>query len=162
MRKELALSAMLIALATGAQAQNLVTMGTVGVWDIMVDPVVGNGCLIMASFEDGSDVRIGFDAENEAGYVLALNHGWDGVVEDQIYTVTLDVDGSQYEGEGTGTVIDGKPGVDIAFEDVEFLMDVASKNTLSLINHGETVMAIDLKDSAAALVEAIACQEKQG
>jgi hypothetical protein len=41
-------------------------------------------------------------------------------------------------------------------------MDVAMRQTLTLINESGPVMSIDLTDSAAALEEAIACQENQG
>ena len=161
MIKSLALSALGLLACASAQAQSLVTMETVGVWDIAVDPSIGNGCLLHASFDDGSDVRIGFDVSNDGGYLVALNDGWEGIEEGTIYPVGLDVDGNAYEGEGTGITIGGKPGVDIAFEDAEFLIDVARHNVLTLSHAGDDVMAIELKDSAAAIMKVIECQEKQ-
>lgn len=148
-------------LLTGpAMAQDLVSVGQVGVWEILQDPTVGNGCLINAAFEDGSDVRIGFDAESGGGYLLAQNEAWQGIEEGATYPITLDVDGATYEGQAVGIMINGMPGADIAFDSAEFLMDVATKNTLTLINENGPVMAIDLTDSYAALEQAIACQEE--
>lgn len=143
-------------------AQDLVTYDTVGVWDILVDPTIANGCLINAVFEDGSDVRIGFDNEAGTGYLLAMNTAWDGIEEGTEYPITIDVDGSSYQGHGTGIYIDDMPGVDIVFDTVDFLMDVATKQTLTLSNESGPVMSIDLTDSHAALEAAIACQEAQG
>jgi hypothetical protein len=150
------------ALALPALAQDLVSVGQVGVWDILVDPTNGNGCLINAVFEDGSDVRIGFDPSAGTGYLLAMNEAWQGIEEGTSYPIQMDVDGQLYDGEAVGLYIDGMPGADIVFDSVDFLMDVAMRQTLTLINESGPVMSIDLTDSAAALEEAIACQENQG
>lgn len=138
------------------------TYDTVGVWDILVDPTVGNGCLINAVFEDGSDVRVGFAPDTGYGYILALNDGWEGVEDDVMYPVSMDVDGAIYEGEGKGIHIDGLPGVDIEFDSADFLMDVATKQTLTLSTEAGEIMSIDLTDSLRALEAAIACQDAQG
>ena len=145
-----------------ALAQDLVTYETVGVWDILIDPTIGNGCLINATFEDGSDVRIGFAPDTGFGYLLALNDGWEDVEDDVMYPVSMDVDGAVYEGEGKGIHIDGLPGVDIEFDSADFLMDVATKQTLTLSTDAGEIMSIDLTDTLRALEEAIACQEAQG
>lgn len=145
-----------------ATAQTLMTYDTVGVWDVLVDPTIGNGCLINAEFEDGSDVRIGFAPDTGYGYILALNDGWEGVEDDVMYPVSMDVDGSVYEGEGKGIHIDGLPGVDIEFDSADFLLDVATKQTLTLFTEAGEIMSIDLTDTLVALESAIACQEAQG
>ncbi len=161
MRSPKVAAMVLAALVTGpAMAQDLVSVGQVGVWEIFQDPTIGNGCLINAEFEDGSDVRIGFDAESGGGYLLAQNDAWQGIEEGKTYPITLDVDGATYDGEAVGIMIDDKPGADIAFDSIDFLMDVATKHTLTLINENGPVMAIDLTDSFAALEQAIACQEE--
>ncbi|WP_199489463.1 hypothetical protein [Pseudotabrizicola alkalilacus] len=145
-----------------ATAQTLMTYDTVGVWDVLVDPTIGNGCLINAEFEDGSDVRIGFAPDTGYGYILALNDGWEGVEDDVMYPVSMDVDGSVYEGEGKGIHIDNLPGVDIEFDSADFLLDVATKQTLTLSTEAGEIMSIDLTDTLRALESAIACQEAQG
>lgn len=148
-------------LGTPVLAQDLVSYSSVGVWEILVDPTIGNGCLINAVFEDGSDVRIGFDPSGGSGYLLAMNEAWGGIVEGQSYPIAMDVDGQVYNGEGVGIYINDMPGVDIVFDNVDFLMDVAAKQTLTLANEDGPVMTIDLTDTSAALAEAIACQEAQ-
>lgn len=149
-------------IAMPATAQDLVSLGQVGVWDILVDPTIGNGCLINAVFEDGSDVRIGFDPDGGTGYLLAMNEAWQGIEEGKSYPIQMDVDGQLYDGVAVGLYIDGMPGADIPFGSVDFLMDVAMRQTLTLINESGPVMSIDLTDSAAALEEAIICQQNQG
>lgn len=152
-----------LSLSIPAAAQDeLVTYDTVGVWDILVDPTVDNGCLINAVFEDGSDVRIGFENKGASGYLLAMNEAWDGIEDGTEYPIKIDVDGSAYEGTGTGIHINDLPGVDISFDTADLLLDIATKNTLTLSNDSGPVMAIDLADSHAALEAAIACQDAQG
>lgn len=154
-------SAALMAFSSAGLAQDLVTYDTIGVWDVLVDPTVGNGCLINAVFEDGSDVRIGFAPDTGFGYILAMNQAWDGIEEGTMYPISMDVDGSVYNGEGKGIFINDMPGVDIEFDSADFLLDVATKQTLTLSNEAGPVMSIDLTDSLAALDAAIACQEAQ-
>ncbi len=159
---KMAVLASVLAAPMPALGQDLVSVGQVGVWDILVDPTIGNGCLINAVFEDGSDVRIGFDPAAGTGYLLAMNEAWQGIEEGMRYPIQMDVDGQLYDGEAIGLYIDGMPGADIPFDSIDFLMDVAMRQTLTLINESGPVMSIDLTDSAAALEEAIACQENQG
>jgi len=155
------LMAALFVVPCAGMAQDLVKVETVGVWDVLVDPTIGNGCLINAEFEDGSDVRIGFDPENGNGYLMAMNAAWGDIEDDKTYPVSFDVDGQVYNGEGKGLHLDGLPGVDIAFDSGDFLMDIAQKQTLTLSNEAGEVMAIDLTDSYAALEAAVACQQNQ-
>lgn len=160
---KIGIAAVVVALGAGmAVAQDLVTVGEVGAWTIYVDPTVGNGCLINAVFEDGSDVRIGFDAAAGTGYMIAANAAWAGIEEGTEYPIGLDLDGEVYEGKGVGIVLDDVPGVDIPFDTIDFLMDVAAKQTLTLSNEDGPVMSIDLTDSDTALQQAIDCQANQG
>lgn len=149
------------AFALPVAAEDLVKWDEAGGWDVLIDPTVGNGCLISSEFEDGSTVRIGIDAEKDEGYVMALNVAWGEIVEGQTYPVTFDLDGEAYEGEAKGTWLNGTPGVDIAFDSEDFILDLAQKNTMALSHDGEEVMSIDLSGSFEGLEEAIACQEAQ-
>jgi hypothetical protein len=154
-------AAALVLLSGAAVAQDLVKVESVGVWDVLVDPTIGDGCLINAEFEDGSDVRIGFDPEKGNGYLMAMNQAWGDIEDDKTYPISFDVDGSVYNGEGKGVHLDGVPGVDIAFDSGDFLMDIAKKQTLSLSSESGEVMSIDLTDSFAALEAAVNCQQNQ-
>ncbi|WP_022703281.1 hypothetical protein [Pseudorhodobacter ferrugineus] len=152
----------LTALTLPAAAQDLIKWGEAGGWDVLVDPTVGNGCLISSEFEDGSVVRVGIDAEKGEGYVMAFNAAWGEIVEGDTYPITFDLDGEKYEGQATGIWLDDAPGIDIAFDSEEFVMDLAQKQTMTLSHDGEDVMSIDLSGSYEGLVQALACQDAQG
>ena len=144
------------------QAQELQTFATVEGWEILIDPTIGNGCLINAQFEDGSDVRIGFDRAANTGYLWASNEAWGDIEEGMAYPLSFSLDGEVYKGEGKGLYIDEMPGVDIPFDSMDFLLALAEKNSMELSNDSGPVMTINLAGSDAALARAIECQEQQG
>ncbi|MCE8537371.1 hypothetical protein KBY27_07865 [Ruegeria pomeroyi] len=143
-------------------AQSLEHWGSSDYWDVMIDPTLGNGCLIQSEFTDGSIVRIGFDRLQGAGYVTAFNEAWGGIVEGEWYPVLFALDGEEYEAEARGMYLEGLPGADILFDNPDFLYDIAARYTMTLYNENGEVMSIDLTGSMAALEAAIACQEEMG
>lgn len=145
-----------------AAADGLEEWGSVGNWSVLIDPSLGNGCLIQSSFTDGSVVRIGFDRNEGKGYVTAFNEAWGDIEEGQTYDISFDLDGSQYDGQATGIYLNGVPGADIYFDSTDFLLDIAKKYTMTLYHDGAEVMSIDLTDSYNGLLAAIQCQNEQG
>lgn len=149
-------------LASPAFAQSLEPWGQVAGWDVMIDPSLGNGCLIQAEYQDGSVVRIGFDRNQGMGYVTAFNEAWGDIEEGAIYPVLFDLDGQEYNGEARGMYLNGVPGADIMFSNPDFLFDIAKKYTMTLYNENGEVMAIDLGGTYAGLEAAMECQDEQG
>lgn len=163
MIKKLAATALAIALtATGAAAQSLEQWGTAGGWDVMIDPSLGDGCLIQAEYTDGSVVRIGFDRNVGMGYVTAFNMNWGDIEEGAEYDILFALDGELYEGYATGIWLNDVPGADIYFDNPDFMFDIAKKYTMTLYNTEGEVMAIDLDGSYVGLEAVIACQEELG
>lgn len=148
--------------ATGAFGQDLVSWGEAGGWAVAVDPTLGNGCLLTSDFEDGSTVRIGFDRLAGNGYVAAFNEAWGDIEAGTTYPVSFMLDDQQYDGEATGMYLGELPGAVITFDNVDFLADLALRNTMVLSNDGGEVMAIDLAGSHEAIEMTIACQDEQG
>ncbi|GAB5388220.1 MAG: hypothetical protein Alpg2KO_11880 [Alphaproteobacteria bacterium] len=151
-----------LSLPATASAQSLEQWGHVAGWDVMIDPSLGDGCLIQAEYQDGSLVRIGFDRTEGMGYVTAFNADWGDIEEGATYDITFDLDGEGYEGEATGIYLNGVPGADIYFDEPDFLFDIAKKYTMTLSNDNGPVMAIDLEGTYKGLEAAIECQEEEG
>jgi len=145
-----------------APAQSLEPWGSSDYWDVMIDPSLGDGCLIQSEFSDGSVVRIGFDRTNGGGYVTAFNMAWGDIEEGAYYPVLFDLDGQEYDAEARGMYLSGVPGADIPFDNPDFLFDLAKKYTMTLYNENGEVMAIDLTGSYKALEAAIQCQDEIG
>lgn len=148
--------------ASPGWAQELEMWGSSDYWDVMIDPSLGDGCLIQSEFDDGSVVRIGFDRLQGVGYVTAFNMAWGDIVEGEWYPVLFALDGQDYEAEARGMYLNGVPGADILFDNPDFLFDIAAKYTMTLYNEYGEVMSIDLTGSNAALGAAIECQEEMG
>ena len=128
----------------------------------MIDPSLGNGCLIQAEYQDGSVVRIGFDRNEGAGYVTAFNDAWGDIVDGERYSILFDLDGEEYEGEATGIYLNGVPGADVYFSNPDFLYDIAAKYTMTLYNENGEVMAIDLGGTSVGLDAVVQCQDELG
>lgn len=148
--------------ATSVFAQSLEQWGASEYWDVMIDPSLGNGCLIQSEFDDGSIVRIGFDRIEGGGYVTAFNMAWGDIEEGAWYPVLFELDGEAYEAEASGLYLGGMPGADIPFDNPDFLFDIASKYTMTLYTENGEVMSIDLTGSFQALEAAMDCQEELG
>ena len=151
-----------VLLATTAMAQDLVEYGEKDGWAIMVDPTVGNGCLMQSDFEDGSSVRIGLNPTEGNGYVAAFNAGWGDITDGTAYPVSFLLDEEKYDGDANGMHMGDMPGVVIPFGSEDFLADIIQRNTMTLMSGETEVMVIDLSGTDTAIEEVIACQDAQG
>ena len=150
-------------LTTGlAAAQDLRDFGFTEGWNIMVDPQMGNGCLIQRIVSENSVVRIGYDATNTRGYVTVFDRKWGQIRSGQTYPVRFDLDGQSYEATATGFQLGNVPGAGIFFTDRAFLDDIAKKRVMSIYGQNGHVMDINLHGSANALKHARDCQAQQG
>lgn len=148
--------------ASMVSAQDLVPYSEAGGWTVAVDTTLGNGCLLTSDYEDGSTVRIGFDRLAGNGYVAAFNTAWGDIEDGTSYPVSFMLDDQKYDGEAVGIHLNDVPGAVISFDSVDFLVDLAERNTMALSTEAGEVMSIDLSGSDAAITETIACQEAQG
>jgi hypothetical protein len=145
-----------------ALAQELEQWGTAGGWDVMIDPSLGDGCLVQAAYQDGSVVRIGFNRNRGTGYVTAFNDAWGDIEEGATYPIAFELDGNQYDGEAVGIYLNDVPGADINFDNEDFLWDLAQKYSMTLYSEMGEVMSIDLAGSSIGLEAVIECQEEMG
>ncbi|MEZ5753259.1 MAG: hypothetical protein R3D90_00370 [Paracoccaceae bacterium] len=151
-----------ICAAGTAGAQTLEPWGASDYWDVMIDPSLGNGCLIQGAFEDGSVVRVGLDRTNGTGYVTAFNDAWGDIEEGKLYPISFALDGEMFEGEARGMYLQGVPGADIVFDNVDFFMSIAERQTMTMYHDGAEVMSIDLTGTMAGLAAVLECQDEQG
>jgi len=119
--------------AVGASAQGLIDKGFVHGWNVMVDPQMGNGCLIQTVYEDLSVVRIGYDAAGNRGYFVVFHEGWKNFEPGQQYPITFDLDGERFEATATGFRQNRVPGAGVFFDDPAFVSATARRNVLTVL-----------------------------
>lgn len=161
MRRTMLALALVLA-APVAQAQDLVPWGSSDFWEVLIDPTIGNGCLIQSEFDDGSVVRIGLDPSSGFGYVTAFNAAWGDIEAGKTYPVDFALDGEVFEGEAVGVYLEGVPGADIEFDSVDFFMGIAQRQTMTMYHDGAEVMSIDLTGTMQGLEAVLQCQDEQG
>lgn len=148
--------------ASSALSQQLIDKGFVEGWNIMVDPALGNGCLIQTIYQDLSVVRLGYDALDNRGYFAVYNKAWGDIKQGESYPIRFDLDGKSYDATAIGFNQRDVPGATVFFTDRSFVDAIAQNKTMTVYNPaGEVVMAIDLKGTAKALEYARDCQNKK-
>lgn len=161
--KKLHITALLAALvATPVYAVDLVSWGTSGAWTIFQDPNNGNSCLAQAQLSDGSIIRMGFQDKGKKGFLANFNPAWKEFKIDRKYPVTYMLDADTFEAEAHGKEVAGMPGAEIHFEDINLLVDLATKNTMTFMYGGAEIVKIDLKGSKDAMTQVVACQAEVG
>jgi hypothetical protein len=148
--------------STAVFANELLPWGESDYWEVMIDPSLGNGCLLQSEFADGSLVRIGLDRNTGYGYVTAFNTAWGDIEDGGIYPVDFSLDGEQYKGEAKGMYLEDIPGADIEFDNVDFFMSIAQRQTMTMYHDGAEVLSIDLTGTMAGLDAVLECQDEQG
>lgn len=148
--------------ATAALSQDLVDKGFVEGWNIMMDPALGNGCLIQTVYQDLSVVRLGYDALGNRGYFAVYNKAWGDIKQGESYPIRFELDGKSFDATAIGFNERKVPGATVFFTDRNFVTAIAQNKTMTVYNTaGEVVMAIDLKGTAKALDYARDCQNKK-
>ena len=148
--------------ATAALSQDLVDKGFVEGWNIMMDPALGNGCLIQTVYQDLSVVRLGYDALGNRGYFAVYNKAWGDIKQGESYPIRFELDGKSFDATAIGFNERKVPGATVFFTDRSFVTAIAQNKTMTVYNTaGEVVMAIDLKGTAKALDYARDCQNKK-
>ena len=151
------------ALPGAAFAQALIDKGYVHGWNLMVDPALGNGCLIQTVYQDLSVVRLGYDAQGKRGYFAVFNKAWGQIEKGKTYGIVFDLDGERFDASATGVRLDKVPGAVVSFDDRDFVHAIARRKVMTVYaQDGRQVMAIDLAGSAKALEYARKCQDEMG
>ncbi len=146
----------------GAVAQDLRDFGFTEGWNIMIDPQLGNGCLIQKVVSKDSVVRIGYDATGNRGYVTVFDRKWGQIRSGESYPVKFDLDGQTFEATAKGFHLGNVPGAGIFFTDRNFVDAIAQRKVMTIYGQNGKVMDINLHGSANALRHARECQAQQG
>jgi len=133
--------------------------GQVGGWNIRVDPTFGNGCFATQSYEDGTGIRLGIDANSQSLYIMLANPAWKSLEAGKTYPVRFVFDqASTYDSELAGgpwgdTVVLGRVGLS-----ADFVRDFMERTGLRVYYRGAPIAQLSLRNTYAALAEVAKCQ----
>jgi hypothetical protein len=145
-------------LACPAMAADLVPWGEAGPWKILRDPNRGNGCLVETALSDGSYLRIGFDKKGEGkGYISSFNPAWSAIKEGTTYEVTVKFSDQSFVGEGKGGKLGDTPGIIVAANNLDLLVNLAKAESVNLSADGGEGLTVALKGSYDAIRQALVC-----
>jgi len=159
----IALAGLVPVLAPGTARAELVDLGFYDGWNVMVDPDVGNGCLIQSGRDGVSLTRIGYDPGKAEGYIAIFNPDWNKLRRNQSYPLVADLDGQEFPVTATGLQMGNVHGAGVLFSDVQVYDLIAKSSTLTIRDDaGAALFTLDLKGTGQAIAAARKCQQEQG
>lgn len=133
----------------------------VGGWQVRVDPTFGNGCFAVQSYEDGTAIRIGIDAERKSIYIVVGNDAWQSLEAGKVYPVRFVFDGQKtYDTELLGLAHRGKVILVHSNVSAEFTTDFMERTALRVYYRGAPIAGLSLRNTYAALTEVAKCQKE--
>ncbi len=153
----LAASVALFASSAMVQADQL--LEEAGGWEVYRSEDLGNGCYMSSAYEDGSLIQIGFDIENDTGFMTVSNSAWTDIEDGATYPVSFSLDDQSYTADAHGMALEGAGGIFVEIESEDFLIDLAQREVLSLSNEQDEVARIDLTGTRDAIAAIANCME---
>lgn len=147
---------------TGANAQ-ITKYGSEAGWDIFVNDRMGPGCLVARKLSPEVQIEMGVDARKTPliGYMAVYTKADANIGEGEKVPVIFDVDGQAFSGEATGQQLPGFRGGSVPVNNVDFIYDLAKKNTLTITPDGRAPIVVSLAGTDAAFKSLRTCQEAQ-
>ena len=147
--------------ATMLQAQELTKWSDSGNWEILVDPAVGNGCLMQSYLADDTLVRIGAVPSREGGFIAVMNKAWQDIEEGATAVLNFDFDGDLFAGDAEAIIEGEMRGGYAFFNNPEFVQGISKWKTLVVSGAGDREVTIDLTGTMVAVNATLDCQKKQ-
>lgn len=144
-----------------AKSQETLTWKEVGGWEIRVDTTLGNACFMIATWEQGTILRIGFvsgQSTSTVPYIILGNIYWTSLEEGKDYNLTFRFDNQRpWAVNATGYRLGQY--VFLLFEvgTWEFVDEFMRKHGAEISYDGQVIANLSLTNSFAALRETANC-----
>jgi hypothetical protein len=149
-------------LSSDAQAKSALLWKTVGNWHIGVDQTLRFGCFMLAGYEGGDMLRIGFDPRDKTGYMLFGNAAWRSLTKGNRYPVEIQFDNYPFWKMTTLAVIIGNGTIPLLytpFNDPTILRELEDSQVMTVLYNGRVATKMRLNGSQLALMEMLHCQK---
>ena len=147
--------------SSSAFAQDTEKWGEVGVWPVMVDRTLGDGCFTFRSYDTGTILRMGFNRLNDKVYIVVANQAWSSSLETgKEYDLRLSLgDTPPWSGAGTASDFNGAIAMWLNFSSTDVVFDFVRVQVLEVKYRSETLEYLDLTGGVDAFSEVVRCQE---
>jgi tetratricopeptide (TPR) repeat protein len=155
----------ILATVTGLKAQSALidrTIENVQGWKLGLNETF-RGCLISASYNDGSTYYIGFKANEPAlsAYLAITNSKWTFIENGKFYELSVRAEGSKnWRGKFMGVALQDEPGLLLVDLSVGFLKSFAASRGMTITVGRSTLSKPNLAGSSAAVDALINCQKR--
>lgn len=124
-----------------------------------------NLCILGRPYDDSTSLQVW--VHPQMGWTMRLiNEKWTGIKADQLYTVTLDMDGganrwttSKWVGAWNNA---GKPGVIISHLSNDFMWSFMKRSSVQVYNGSTWMTGLYLDGSYAGMLSLLECQKVKG
>ena len=160
--KILALAILLLAMPSLAHAEKSTAWirPTVGNWDIFVDSSLGNGCFIIATYELGTVLRLGFNRIDSNAYLMIGHRDWNSLEVGKDYEITIKFDrAAPWKATATGVKIGTITMLQAETDKPAFITDFMRKLGMTVTYRNREIASLSLRGSSAAISEMLRCQE---
>ena len=149
--------------ATGTAEDITPLWQNVGNWQVRVDTSLGHGCFMLAGYDNGAFLRVGFDNIHNVGYLMIGSEKWRSLEVGKNYTVSFQYNGLQPV-EWTGAALKlgtGASGViDFPFNNAAIWTQLAQRTSLSVNYQGKFVVGFSLAETGAAIKTVFECNSQ--
>ena len=152
---------LLIFPSDAAKSQETLTWKEVGGWQIRVDRTLGNACFMIATWEQGTILRIGFfsgQSVSTVPYIILGNIYWTSIQEGKDYSLTFRFDNERpWAVDATGYRLGQH--IFLLFEvgSWDFVDEFMRKHGVRIVYNGQVIANLSLSNSFAALKETANC-----
>ena len=160
--------ALILGLSLGAMpaaAQDNDLWGTVGDWDISVDPTIGNGCYALASWNGGTVLRIGRNPQKDNFYFLIGNDAWSSLQPEGAYDIQIQF-GNRPVWDVSASGLQFNPGETVYLHaqstKLEFINEFKAALNMKISYNGSEIDNLKLTGSSRAWSEVERCQSQVG
>jgi hypothetical protein len=136
---------------------------SIGWWSIGIDPTQNDRCFVVATYQDGTLLRFGFQGDDGTGpmYLGVGNEKWTSLTDGDQLQFQLDRRG-KWPAPATATGILGFPFLLVGVEKADFFDELARRRNLRVHYKGKEIANLRLDKSRAAVNEWIECQKSMG
>lgn len=138
--------------------------GESGIWTVVIDTTLGNGCYLISEFDNGIVFRIGLDRRPDVNnfYFIVGGASWTSLVQGKEYELAFTFDqNTSWNVPMTGVAMGKYVMLRGIFDDATLWEEFAKSRILSISRNGKYVSSINLEGSHAASEKLLACIDQQ-